>query len=66
MKINSLFFLNKSVDFYDDESVTYQKDGTAINITYTTPDDSDYSIEAIAAGRTDVEDGLYRLVASLL
>ena len=53
------FFLNKSVDFYDDESVTYQKDGTAINITYTTPDDSDYSIEAIAAGRTDVEDGLY-------
>lgn len=42
-----------------DESVTYQKDGTAINITYTTPDDSDYSVEAVAAGRTAVEDGLY-------
>lgn len=32
---------------------------TAINITYTTPDDSDYSVEAVAAGRTAVEDGLY-------
>ena len=42
-----------------DESVTDQKDGTAINITYTTPDDSDYSVEAVAAGRTAVEDGLY-------
>ena len=45
--------------FTTDESVTYQKDGTAINITYTTPDDSDYSVEAVAAGRTAVEDGLY-------
>ena len=51
--------LGEEYSITTDESVTYQKDGTAINITYTTPDDSDYSVEAVAAGRTAVEDGLY-------
>ena len=44
--------LGEEYSITTDESVTYQKDGTAINITYTTPDDSDYSVEAVAAGRT--------------
>ena len=51
--------LGEEYSITTDESVTYQKDGTAINITYTIPDDSDYSVEAVAAGRTAVEDGLY-------
>ncbi len=49
-----------------DESVTYQKDGTAVNITYTIPEDSSYSVESVAAGRTAVEDGLYSVDGNVL
>lgn len=49
-----------------DEKVTYQKDGTAINITYNTPDESSYSVEAVAAGRTAVDPALYSVEDTVL
>lgn len=42
-----------------DKSVVYQSAGTNVNITYNTPDDSDYTVDAVAAGRSAVAAELY-------
>lgn len=49
-----------------DEKVTYQADGTDVNITYTTPDDSSYEVESVAAGRSSVEPDTYSVDGTVL
>lgn len=39
-----------------DETVTYQADGTQVNITYNTPDDSSYAVAQVTAGRSNTAD----------
>lgn len=49
-----------------DDTVTHQKDGTAVTITYHTPEESSYEVEAVAAGRAAVDPEAYTVEGDVL
>lgn len=49
-----------------DETVTYNADGTKVTVSFTLPEECEYTVSAVAAGRSPVDESLYTMEDGIL